>query len=88
MVENVLVGPWIYSARESNMPIVEELRMEVPPGPGNVWFISARRSARSFCTGCRMHATILQDRALSQVALCGAGSIAKQKQHKNRHNFF
>ena len=32
VVENVLVGPRIYSARESNMPIVEELRMEVP-GP-------------------------------------------------------
>ena len=49
------------------MPIVEELRMEVP-GPDNVWFISARRSARSFCSGCRMNATVLQDRALSQIA--------------------
>ena len=31
LVENIC-GPWIYSARESNMPIVEELRMDVP-GP-------------------------------------------------------
>ena len=30
-VENIC-GPWIYSARESNMPIVEELRRDVP-GP-------------------------------------------------------
>ena len=52
VVENVLVGPRIYSARESNMPIVEELRMEVP-GCGNVQCIPARRSARSFCNGCR-----------------------------------
>ena len=29
VVENVCGGPWIYSARESNMPIVEELRMDV-----------------------------------------------------------
>ena len=42
------------------MPIVEELRMEVP-GPDIVCFISARRSARSFCNGCRMNATIIQD---------------------------
>ena len=32
VVENVCGGPWIYSARESNTPIVEELRMDVP-GP-------------------------------------------------------
>ena len=62
VVENVLVGPRIYSARESNMPIVEELRMEVP-GYGNVQYILARSSARSVCNGCR---TALQDRALSR----------------------
>ena len=28
VVENVCGGPWIYSARESNMLIVEELRMD------------------------------------------------------------
>ena len=39
VVENVLVGPRIYSARESNMTIVEELRMEVP-GPENLCDIS------------------------------------------------
>ena len=32
---NMCIGPRIYSARESNMPIVEELRMDVP-GSGNV----------------------------------------------------
>ena len=62
------------------MPIVEELRMEVS-GP-DCGFMSARRSARSFCNGCRTNATILQDRALSQIAMRGAKSIPKQKQHK------
>ena len=32
VVENICGGPWIYSARESNMQTVEELRMDVP-GP-------------------------------------------------------
>ena len=36
VVENMCIGPWIYSARESNMPIAEELRMDVP-GPDNVY---------------------------------------------------
>ena len=77
VVENVLVGPRIYSARESNMPIVEELRMEAT-GPDNVWFISARRSARSFCNGCRM-TTVLQDRVLSQIAMCQLRSKSNTK---------
>ena len=35
-------------------------------------------------------ATVLQDTALSQIAMCGAGSIAKQKQHRGggMHEFF
>ena len=43
VVENMCDGPWIYSARESSMPIVEELRRDVP-GP-DLWFIPVRRSA-------------------------------------------
>ena len=30
VVEDCICGPWVYSARESNLSIMDELRMDIP----------------------------------------------------------